>query len=226
MNKKALISLIAILVLAGAGYYFFGNKPEEPKNLIYYREPTLTAEEKTQAEEVLKQAEERVSNLAADASSEEKFNAFTFLGNQYSLLGRLKEARAVYVRATDTEPANYSGWANLAFTETSMGDLEAAHEHFVKATETTFRPDPWMWLIAFEKEKLGASNKRIEELYLDGIVKTSGFAPDVRKNYAIFLEQEKGDVAGALEQWRKALEELPESQTIKAEIERLEKLVK
>ena len=222
MTKK-ILSIVAILAVAVGVYYLFFK--DNKQTFIDYKEPTLTAEEKTQAEQKLKEAQDRVSNLPHDASNEERYNALTFLGNQYYLLGRLKEARDIYLQTTEVEPDNYSGWANLAAVETDMGDLRSAHKHLIKATEKTFRPDPWKWLIDFEKERLGASPARLEELYLESIEKTKGFGPDMLKHYAIFLEQEKGDLRGALTYWKKAQEQLPNSESIKAEIERLESLI-
>ncbi len=220
--KNKIISIIVLLAVAGGIFYLFS---KDNKDLVYYKEPNLTSEVKAEAEVKLVEAKNKVDTLPGDASSEVRFNALTYLGNQYYLLGRFKEAREVYIKATQAEPENYSGWVNLAFVETDMGDIKSAHKHLIKATENTFRPDPWQWLIDFEKERLGASPTRLEELYLKSIEETKGLAPDMIKHYAIFLEQEKGDLKGALAQWKKAQAQLPNSESIKAEIERLESLI-
>lgn len=204
---------------------FFSKKADAPigQSFVTEKDPKLTAEERKIVEDRLADVQKKLAEMkdAADADIE-KYSLTMQLGFQKNALGKLGEARDAFLAAAKLQPENYTAIAALFHIYLDMGDNDSALAGIKKAIE--LKPENaelWRQYIQIEKEKFSASDEKIEEIFSDAIKKTNS-SVDIITVYAQFLES-KGDLMGAIEQWKKAIAGFPANKDLyQEEINRME----
>lgn len=226
--KKIIPAAIAIvLVIAGIMYY---NRIQNEKNLnssfITEKDPNLTAEQRKIVEDRIAGLNEKIKNPPEGSTDAEKYNLYIQIGFQKLNLGKFSEARDSFIDASHLQPDNYAAYVALYQVYLSMTDYNSARESIKKAVSLSpGSPDVWRKYIPLEKEKFGATNEELEKLYSEAL-KSTGESIDILTVYAQFLE-EKGDIKGAIEQWKKATVAYATNKDVyQGEIYRLENLPK
>lgn len=227
---KKIIPMIAVVVLAIAGISYYNKIQNDNKNaksaIITEKEMNLTVEERKLAERLLSDVQEKLENPPKNITNIEKYSWNMQAGFQELILGKFLRAKEYFIVASEIQPNDYNVWVALYDTAFAMNDLEAARENIKKAISLDpANPGIWKKYIQFAKEKLGATDEETDQIFAQAFASTRSDAVIVAY-YAQILE-ERGDLKGALEQWKKALASDPESKAIyKPEITRLEKLIK
>lgn len=217
--KIFLISLAAIAVI-GIGYNQL--KDTTPKNLITYKDPQLTDQEKQGIQKQLDDAEAALKNLPANASGEQRYRGYMQVGLINYELGQYSKAQEVYKEAQKLDPNNPIAYHELFVVENAMHDYGAAKTDIEKAVQLAANnPQYWRDRVELVRNHFNPTNSEIEKLYQDALTATNN-SVDVITSYAQFLE-EKGDLQGAVTQWKAAIDKNPSATTAyQQEIERIQ----
>lgn len=208
MNKKIILVLI-IIILVIYGAVFLNKKDDVPDDVlidsvfITEKDSKLTEEERKIVEDKLADIQKKIVEIE-DGNDKERYNLIMQLGFQKNVLGKLAEARDAFLKAAKIQPEDYTAPIALFHIYADMGDNQSARESIKKAIQLQpEKADSWRQYIQFEKERFGATNEKLEEIFLEAMAKTNS-SVDIITVYAQFLE-EKGDLQGAIEQWEKAI---------------------
>lgn len=225
--KFILAAIIIVLAIAGIAHYnkIKNNNEKSQSAFITEKDPKLTEEERKIVEDNLADIEKKLEE-AKDATDKEKYDFTMQLGFQKNVLGKLAEARDAFLAAVEIQPENYTAPLALFHAYLAMGDNDSALASIKKAIELrSENAELWRQYIMLEKERFGATNEKIQEIYSEALIKTNS-SVDIITVYAQFLE-EKGDLQGAIEQWKKAIAAYPQSEALyQGEVARLEGLIK
>lgn len=220
MNKKY-FGLIVAAVILGVVAGLAAKPAAEPADVVHYKDPNLTDEEKQVYRERIQKLEQDLATTSND-NEFQKYQLNVQIGLQHFGLGEYAEAQKRYLDATTLVPDNPTAWGELFVVENAMQDYARAKEHLEKALELNpGSQNYWRWLLELEQGPLGASLEHLEQRYQEAL-RATGDHPDILVLFANFLEREKGDPGAAIEQWRRAKEKNPSSGTVyEAEISRL-----
>lgn len=226
MSKK-IILVLTLIILVIYGAVFLNKKDDKPNDtsvnstFITVKDSNLTEEEKRIIEDKIADIQKKIMKTK-DATDKEKYNLMMQLGFQKNVLGKLAEARDAFLAATEIQSEDYTAPIALFHIYADMGDNQSARESIKKAIE--LRPenaDSWRQYVQFEKERFGATNEKLEEIFLEAMTKTNS-SVDIITVYAQFLE-EKGDLQSAIEEWEKAIVAFPQNKNLyQQEILRIE----
>lgn len=221
MKFKKEIIIVGVAVIAFSGFLLYGFWKERSIGILKENNPYLTSEERALA---LGKFEEAKKKLREAANDDEKFGAYMDIGFQYSVFLDYENAKKSFEKAADIKPDNYVAYVALYQVEADMKDNESARNNIKKAVSLREdNPDLWKKYIQFESERFSADKETLDNLYREALKKT-GPHVDILGAYAQFLET-NGDLAAALEQWKKANAQYP-SAAYEQEINRLESLFK
>lgn len=223
-RKQVIWGVIGILVLGLLVFAvtFFTRFPDEV-------DVNLSAEQRKVYEDQIVSINDQLSKTPEDNTEDSKeirSGLYVELGNSYYALGRLKDAKENYLKASELNPSDHMIWGGLYNVEMKRGDYHAAQEYIVKALSYyPNNPDYWMERLKLEREIFKTSADQTEQIYAEAFFKTNS-NKDIVMSYAKFLEQDKGDLQAALNYWKIALSQQPDNAEIKQEIARLEALLK
>lgn len=225
-NKKVISSVIILLVL-GAGAFFFGSESgkkilDKKPELILKADVNLSESDRLFVEKRLAEYEKQFSELPVDANIIDKVNLYFVILADYRILGEYGKAKELLESAMALDPKNSNLIATYSSLLATMGDKESALEYIDKAIELySAESNYWLWKIDLEKE-LGASKEKLETIYKDALSATKNDL-NIVTVYAQFLKSENRNEE-AIIQWQKAIELYPENKTIyQQEIDALSK---
>lgn len=227
---KKMLPAAILIVVAAAGILYYNKIQDDRKNakpaIITEKDMNLSAEERKLVEGRLADIQEKIENPPKSITNIEKYSWNMQAGFQKMALGKLSEAKEYFIAASALQPGDYTSWVALYDVAYAMNDFDTARENIKKAISLDQgNPGTWKKYIQLENEKFKASNEQLNQLFIQAFAATRSDIVIV-VYYAQFLE-EKGDLKGALEQWRKALVADPESKNrYQAEVARLEGLTK
>ncbi|MGL5790246.1 MAG: tetratricopeptide repeat protein [Bacteroidales bacterium] len=144
---------------------------------------------------------------------------YTQMGDLYHQLKDRKKCFEAYDKALEYYPDNASVLNNYAyFLSLDKADLSRAEQMSAKAVKlepenSTFL-DTYAW-IYFQME-----NYFLAKFYMEKAIRNGGDESDVLVDHYGDILFKNGDVEGALEQWKKALEMNNESKVLKEKIEK------
>ena len=228
LSKKVIIFMVSVVIVLGIGgvwYWKHASSPaSEGSKFISYNDPKLTDAEKTVFTGKINEYEKK---LAEAKTKDEQFTYSVQVGAEYYGLGEYEKARNKYLSASELLPDNPTSWAELAVVETAMTDYASAYGHIRKALEINPASSQyWRRLIGLKKDNMGASDVEMENLYAEALTKTNKNA-DIIGLHAIFLEERKKDLPGALAEWRLANSVNPDGkERYEEQIKRIQDLVK
>ena len=193
---------------------------EQQKQVSFIEEVDrkLTAEDRKIYEDRLVEAEKFIAEAK---DNQEKSDSLIYKAVQLLGLGKLAQARDVFLEAAEVNPENFNIYVHLYQAYFEMEDYKQAESSIQKSLELQpNNPDAWIRYILLEVEKLKKSERVIRDLYAQAEqavkVKT-----DIYTSFAGYLEK-IGDIEGAIKQWEKAMESFPENKELyEAEIQRL-----
>jgi len=206
--KKLYIALLILAAIAAATTFII-LRP----HYIEYKDPALAAVDKEIFEERVRDAQERIENFNNETPQAEKLRIYMYLARAQFSLGLLSAAEESYEEAIATgskDPLLANVWYELYNVRYNRENYKGARDAIRKAIDLSkTNVDYWRALINVEVDGLKISEDKLQNLYLFAI-RESGNNADVIALYANYLES-KGDLQGALEQWRKILEIVPGS---------------
>jgi len=176
----------------------------------------------------VRDSQNKIENFSDSTPIEEKFRTYIDLGRAQFSLGNFADAEKSYEKAVETGfkgPLLGNAWYELFTVRYNMKDYENARESIRKAIDLIpDNADYWRALVSLERDDFKASEQILQNLHIFAVEK-SNHSPDVIALYANYLES-KGDLAGALEQWKRTLAIAPNNVEAKEQIARLEQLIK
>lgn len=218
-NKKytfiAIVLLVVVVVVVGFFVSRGGESSQEdttPVNLITYRDPQLTDEEKQPFFDSIKQSEEKLASLPADSKAE-IYQQWLNIAANYVPLGEYAKSLEAYKKASDAVPGEELAYYGAATVEEKMQDYASAKRDVKKALE--IRPDNtdyWRFYITLSQERLGATPEEMEQLFAESLIATRDHINMVTI-YAKYLAEQK-EYVKAIEQWRRAQELNPDGAEI------------
>lgn len=226
MSKRKISAIVIVLLvlIVGAFFIVWYPKYQYEKSLITYKDPKLTQQEKQVFLDRIAEDQKQLDNNKL--SNEDRFKYTVDMGVQFYALGEYKKARDAQLLASKLLPGNPTVWAELFRAENEMHDYQNAEDHLQKAiTINPASTNYWRWLLELEEGPLHLSNDRLKQGYEEALKATNSHV-NILILYAKFLEK-IGDLPGAVQQWKKAIEVNPEGKsTYEAEITRIQGLVK
>ena len=225
MNKQIISGIIIVIIIAGVfiGFSVWQNQQiqaQKQANLIQEIDRNLTEEDIQIYQDRLIEAEKYIVEATND---QDKHDALIYKAVILQGLGKLAQARDVFLEAAELVPENYNVFVHLYQVYLEMNDYEQAEKSIQKSLELQpNNPDAWKKYIILERERFDRQQSEIRKLYLEAEEKTKPNT-DILTDYATYLES-IGDTDTAIEYWRKAQKAQPEDYEIyNAEIKRLEK---
>lgn len=218
---RNLVIGVSVLILAAGGFWIYKDTRQKPQdNFINQIDRKLTAEDRKIFEDRLVLADQYIADAKDDQA---KFDALFYKGAQLQALGKLAEARDVFLIAANVEPENYNIYVSLYLVFLDMTDYKSAETNIKKSIEKkSVNADAWKRYILLEVEKFQMPDVEIRKLYAQALQQAQPNI-DVITDYAVYLEK-VGDLEGAKEYWQKAIEAYPVNKVLyQQEIERLEK---
>ncbi len=222
--KKNIFLGIALLIAGGIISFVLLSKPD----FIDYRDTGLSQTDREIFEGRVRESKSKIENFTGDTSVEEKFRTYVYLARAQFSLGNLVDAEKNYEEAIDLD---YDGsllsgaWYELFSVRYHRQDYENAKEAIQKAIDLApNNVEYWRALVDLEHDGFKASDETIKNLHLFAIQESDNH-PDIIAMYAIYLES-KGDLRGALEQWKRILEIRPDNPSVEEQIKRLEQQIK
>jgi len=212
---------LLLLILLGASLLNYYN---EQKLIIKEKDPGLTREDLAIYEQRMADGLKRLSEATTD---EEKYELYLYLGQQKYGLGKYAEAKDYYKNAEQYNPNREYGVYTLLYqVELDMRDNQAAKKSILTALELGHKvADNWLKYIILEKDRLGADNDRLIQIYQDAFSATAGTVGEINivTSYAQFLES-IGQLDKSIQNWEKATVLYPERKAVyEAEIDRIQK---
>lgn len=218
-NKQLIFGILIAIILLGAVIGFtVWQEQQKQTSFIEEVDRKLSDEDRKVYEDRLVEAERFIAEAK---DNQEKSDALVYKAVQLSGLGKLAEARDVFIQAAEVNPENFNIYVHLYQVYFEMGNYQQAEASIQKSLELLpNNPDAWRRYLLLAVEKLDWSESEIRDLYAlaEAAVKEK---TDIFTSFAGYLES-IGDISGAIEQWQKAQEAHPESYEIyEAEIQRL-----
>lgn len=216
------LALGTAIVLAAVVYLVL--KPD----FIEYKDIGLSMEDKEVFEARARDEQEKIANFTRETSSEEKFRAYLFLGRAQFSLGQFADAEESYEKAIKTGVKGSSllnAWYELYNVRFNMEDYKGARDAIRTAIDMApTNVDYWRALYYLERDGFKSDEEILKNLHTFAVEKSNG-DPNVIGMYAFYLES-TSDVMGAIEQWKIVLEDMPNNQLAKDQIQRLESQLK
>ena len=222
-NKAARLMLVSAAV-----------KKEDYKQIIKVCEPGIEAtpdalelyyylaiayHQAEQTDSVLSVCSRALEHVTPDTRKEVISDFYSIMGDIYHTKKQMTEAYAAYDSALVYNPSNIGALNNYAYyLSVERRDLDKAEEMSYKTVKaepnnSTYL-DTYAWIL-FEK-----GNYAEARIYIDNAMKNDGEKSDVIVEHCGDIYFMTGDVEGALNYWKKALEMGSESKTLKQKIEK------
>ena len=222
-NKAARLMLVSAAV-----------KKEDYKQIIKVCEPGIEAtpdalelyyylaiayHQAEQGDSVLSVCNRALEHIAPDTRKEVVSDFYSIMGDIYHTKKQMTEAYAAYDSALVYNPSNIGALNNYAYyLSVERRDLDKAEEMSYKTVKaepnnSTYL-DTYAWIL-FEK-----GNYAEARIYIDNAMKNDGEKSDVIVEHCGDIYFMTGDVEGALNYWKKALEMGSESKMLKQKIEK------
>lgn len=219
----------ARLMLVGAAV-----KKEDYKQIIKVCEPGIEAtpdalelyyylaiayHQAEQGDSVLSVCNRALEHITPDTRKEVVSDFYSIMGDIYHTKKQMTEAYAAYDSALVYNPSNIGALNNYAYyLSVERRDLDKAEEMSYKTVKaepnnSTYL-DTYAWIL-FEK-----GNYAEARIYIDNAMKNDGEKSDVIVEHCGDIYFMTGDVEGALNYWKKALEMGSESKMLKQKIEK------
>lgn len=160
-----------------------------------------------------------LTHVTADSKKEVVSDFYSMMGDIYHTKKQITEAYAAYDSALVYNPSNIGALNNYAYyLSVERRDLDKAEEMSYKTVKAepnnaTYL-DTYAWIL-FEK-----GNYAEARIYMDDAMKNGGDKSDVVVEHCGDIYFMTGDVKGAMEYWRKALDIGNKSETLKQKIEK------
>ena len=222
-NKAARLMLVSAAV-----------KKEDYKQIIKVCEPGIEAtpdalelyyylaiayHQAEQGDSVLSVCNRALEHITPDTRKEVVSDFYSIMGDIYHTKKQMTEAYAAYDSALVYNPSNIGALNNYAYyLSVERRDLDKAEEMSYKTVKaepnnSTYL-DTYAWIL-FEK-----GNYAEARIYIDNAMKSDGGKSDVIVEHCGDIYFMTGDVEGALNYWKKALEMGSESKMLKQKIEK------
>lgn len=222
-NKAARLMLVSAAV-----------KKEDYKQIIKVCEPGIEAtpdalelyyylaiayHQAEQGDSVLSVCNRALEHITPDTRKEVVSDFYSIMGDIYHTKKQMTEAYAAYDSALVYNPSNIGALNNYAYyLSVERRDLDKAEEMSYKTVKaepnnSTYL-DTYAWIL-FEK-----GNYAEARIYIDNAMKNDGEKSDVIVEHCGDIYFMTGDVEGALNYWKKALEMGSESKILKQKIEK------
>ena len=222
-NKAARLMLVSAAV-----------KKEDYKQIIKVCEPGIEAtpdalelyyylaiayHQAEQGDSVLSVCNRALEHITPDTRKEVISDFYSIMGDIYHTKKQMTEAYAAYDSALVYNPSNIGALNNYAYyLSVERRDLDKAEEMSYKTVKaepnnSTYL-DTYAWIL-FEK-----GNYAEARIYIDNAMKNDGEKSDVIVEHCGDIYFMTGDVEGALNYWKKALEMGSESKMLKQKIEK------
>ena len=222
-NKAARLMLVSAAV-----------KKEDYKQIIKVCEPGIEAtpdalelyyylaiayHQAEQGDSVLSVCNRALEHITPDTRQEVVSDFYSIMGDIYHTKKQMTEAYAAYDSALVYNPSNIGALNNYAYyLSVERRDLDKAEEMSYKTVKaepnnSTYL-DTYAWIL-FEK-----GNYAEARIYIDNAMKNDGEKSDVIVEHCGDIYFMTGDVEGALNYWKKALEMGSESKMLKQKIEK------
>lgn len=226
MFSKYKLSGVLIILAAVIGIAAFvikpnqGNAPVVNNNIKWYIDRTdMPVEIRQKYEDRKKEFQDKI------AKNEDLAQNYFELGNIERSLGNLKEAVDAY-NSSIVKQDGALARNNIADTYAEAGDYVNAEKNYRKAIE--INPSNTIYyrkLADFIYEKFPDRRVEIKNIYLEGLKNVDETHKiDVITVYARYLDN-MGDYNESLRQWQQALILMPDNQSIKEEVDALNKKV-
>ena len=222
-NKAARLMLVSAAV-----------KKEDYKQIIKVCEPGIEAtpdalelyyylaiayHQAEQGDSVLSVCNRALEHITPDTRKEVVSDFYSIMGDIYHTKKQMTEAYAAYDSALVYNPSNIGALNNYAYyLSVERRDLDKAEEMSYKTVKaepnnSTYL-DTYAWIL-FEK-----GNYAEARIYIDNAMKNDGEKSDVIVEHCGDIYFMTGDVEGASNYWKKALEMGSESKMLKQKIEK------
>lgn len=190
-----------------------------PDALEFYYYLAIAYNQVEQTDSVLSICKRALQHTTPDSKKEIVSDFYSIMGDMYHTKDKMAEAYAAYDSALVYNPSNIGALNNYAYyLSVERRDLDKAEEMSYKTVKAepnnaTYL-DTYAWIL-FEK-----GNYAEARIYIDNAIKSDGEKSDVIVEHCGDIYYMTGDVDGALEYWKKALDMGSESKTLKQKIEK------
>lgn len=190
-----------------------------PDALEFYYYLAIAYNQVEQTDSVLSICKRALQHTTPDSKKEIVSDFYSIMGDMYHTKDKMAEAYAAYDSALVYNPSNIGALNNYAYyLSVERRDLDKAEEMSYKTVKAepnnaTYL-DTYAWIL-FEK-----GNYAEARIYIDNAIKSDGEKSDVIVEHCGDIYYMTGDVNGALEYWKKALDMGSESKTLKQKIEK------
>lgn len=190
-----------------------------PDALEFYYYLAIAYNQVEQTDSVLSICERALQHTTPDSKKEIVSDFYSIMGDMYHTKDKMAETYAAYDSALVYNPSNIGALNNYAYyLSVERRDLDKAEEMSYKTVKAepnnaTYL-DTYAWIL-FEK-----GNYAEARIYIDNAIKSDGEKSDVIVEHCGDIYYMTGDVDGALEYWKKALDMGSESKTLKQKIEK------
>lgn len=190
-----------------------------PDALEFYYYLAIAYNQVEQTDSVLSICERALQHTTPDSKKEIVSDFYSIMGDMYHTKDKMAEAYAAYDSALVYNPSNIGALNNYAYyLSVERRDLDKAEEMSYKTVKAepnnaTYL-DTYAWIL-FEK-----GNYAEARIYIDNAIKSDGEKSDVIVEHCGDIYYMTGDVDGALEYWKKALDMGSKSKTLKQKIEK------
>jgi tetratricopeptide (TPR) repeat protein len=222
MNNKVKIGIAAVVVifLALAGFVWYKNSHKPAP--VSQHPITITPDQKTRLENEIADYKNKI---AASKDDSEKMGLYLAIGIDYEGLGQFDQAKSSFLKGVELQPMSYLPWTDLASLYETLGDYNQEKQALQKALSLgNGEMLNWQKWIEFNRYKLQAGESEIRKLYSDAFTATQDNF-QLHREYAAYLEEIKA-YKDELREWKFLLSINSSDTTAKAEVARLEKLVK
>jgi tetratricopeptide (TPR) repeat protein len=216
MNKKFIVSLAAIILVAAAiGGWLIYRKNNPEQHFIDYQDPKLEQAQLQPFLDRIKEADKKLAELPKDKkNSADHYQILLTLGSEYYPIGEYKKALDNYEAAVKMFPNEPVPYYAMATIDDARHDYQGSLAHINRAIELApTNPDYWKFKISLLRDRLRESPDVLNALYLQALNSTKEHT-DIITEYARFLSDVKGDLAGAVQYWKKAIEKNSEDKAI------------
>jgi len=225
MTKEMKIGLgLAGVIIVLFGALFILNNYNYNQTLIREKNPNLTEEQRQAYDDRLTQADVQLAKT--DLTDQSRYDLHMYKGVQLQGLGKYELAVQSFMEADKVMADNANTYVAMYTAQMDMNDIRGAQKSIRKAIELKpTDPDIWKKYIVMERERFGARDEQVRNMYQEALEKTNGHI-DIVTSYAVFLEA-IGDFGAAKGQWEKAIEINPANQSAYvSEIARIEAILK
>lgn len=190
-----------------------------PDALEFYYYLAIAYNQVEQTDSVLSICKRALQHTTPDSKKEIVSDFYSIMGDMYHTKDKMAEAYAAYDSALVYNPSNIGALNNYAYyLSVERRDLDKAEEMSYKTVKAepnnaTYL-DTYAWIL-FEK-----GNYAEARIYIDNAIKSDGEKSDVIVEHCGDIYYMTGDVDGALEYWKKALDMGSKSKTLKQKIEK------